>query len=110
VHSDEHRPVGPLAEVVDVDDIRVRQAGSGLGLDHEAVARRLVVDELGAQQLDSYDAGEALVASPVDLGRPALADLLYEPVAVRKATRALQYRSRAIGIVAHGGSVHDAGV
>ena len=69
-----------LAVVVDGDDVRVVQAGRGLGLALEALAQRVVGAELGGDRLDRHEAVQDRVVGLVDLAHRALTDLFKDLV------------------------------
>jgi hypothetical protein len=81
----------------------VVEAGGGAGFVQEALARGFVGGELGAKELDGYDAVEALVAGAIDDGGSALADFVEEDVATREEYAVVDQGSVAVGTVIHSG-------
>ena len=72
LHRDE-RPALEDAELVDRDDVRMREAAGGAGLALEALAHLLVVEAL-AQELDRDGAIERGIAGEIDVAHPAALD------------------------------------
>ena len=75
--------VGPavITRVEELDDVRVVELRSGLGLGTEAPQEGLVVRQGGVQHLDRDEAREADVVGEEDLSRRTGADGRFEPVA-----------------------------
>ena len=79
-----HREVGlplVLAEVVDGDDVPVRQLAGGASLAEEALAQLGVGLDRGADDLQRDLALEQRVVGLVDDAHPTLPDLLEDPIA-----------------------------
>ena len=72
LHGDE-RPAVEDAELVDRDDVGVRQAAGGAGFALEALAHLLVVEAL-AQELDRDGAIERGIAGEIHVAHPAALD------------------------------------
>ncbi len=70
-----------LAAVVDADHVRVLQAGGGRGLAAEALDELVVLGEAAVQHLERDLAAEVGVLGAVDVGHPARADPVDDPVA-----------------------------
>jgi hypothetical protein len=68
--------------IVDLDDVRVREAGGALGLALEALDELLVVGELLPQDLESYVPIEDLVVGQVHLGHPSATQGMTDAVTV----------------------------
>ena len=80
-----HDHVGPaafIAEVDDIDDVRVADAGRGARLALEALDGRFVLRDRGVQQLDGHEAAQALVGGLVDRAHPAVAEHAHQLVAI----------------------------
>jgi hypothetical protein len=81
LHHDVVRwPVGP--DVVDGDNVGVGDFGGGAGLLLETREKVGIGRVLPAEELDGDDPLEQGVLGPVDLGHPALANLVQQPVAL----------------------------
>ena len=74
------------AEIVDGEDIRMIEPGDRLGLSLEARDAFRVLSDRCRQHLDRHVPIEPLVARPVDLAHPTLADLLDDAVVAEGAT------------------------
>ena len=70
-----------LADVVDVDDVRVVDAVGGARLAQHPRAQVRLAAQIGADQLDRDDAIDEHVAGAVDDAHAAFADARLEPVA-----------------------------
>ena len=73
-HDEEDEPAR-LADAVDGDDVRVREAGGGARFAHEAFARLGGPRQVGGEHLDGHVAVELDVAGEVDDPHPAAAEL-----------------------------------
>ena len=71
----------PLAAVVDADDVLVLEAGGAGGLAAEALDELLVLGEAAVEHLQRDLAPELEVLGAVDVGHPAGAEALDDPVA-----------------------------
>ncbi len=72
-HRDVQDAVG-LARVVDRDDVRVVEAGGDLGLADEALPERVIIGELGTEDLQRDLAAQPDVLGQVDDRHPTAAD------------------------------------
>ena len=79
---DEVDQAAALVDVVDRDDVGVRQARGGLRLAGEALADFLLEGELGREHLDRDAALQPLVAGAIDHPHPASADLAFDRIRV----------------------------
>jgi hypothetical protein len=105
LHGDEHRAVGVLAKVVDIDNVRVIEARGGARFVEEALTGGFVACELGAKELDGDNSVEALVAGTVDDGGTAFAYLVHEEVASRQDAAIANEWGIAVGVIVHSESV-----
>jgi len=83
LHHDEVR-ARLLAPVVDGDDVRVVQVGSGLCLAAEPLDERRLARVLGEKSLERDQAIQRFVAREVHLGHAAVGELALDPISVRK--------------------------
>ena len=74
------------ADIVDVDDIRMREACCRLGLTLEFIDEFLVLLELFMQDLDGHRPIEKAILCLVDIGHAASADQLFEFIALIQDT------------------------
>ena len=75
LHEQEQLPVG-LAELVDADDVAMRQLGERARLAQEACLELGILAELPRQDLERHDAVQALLARAIDDAHTALPDEL----------------------------------
>ena len=80
LHHDERSPFG-LAGVVDLHDVRMREAGGEAGLTHEPLAERLLRGEVLRDDFHGDGPVELIVAREVDHGHAAVAEYPFEAVA-----------------------------
>ena len=73
LRDDVRLPVG-RADVVNAQDVGMRELARGLGLDLEAAEPLRIGGEAGGQGLDRHLAAEPRIASAIDLAHPAGAD------------------------------------
>ncbi len=81
LHRDEVG-VAELAAIEDADDVRVLEAGRGLGLAAEALDELLVLREAVVQHLDRDVAIEFVVVRQPDVGHASRAELVLDHVAL----------------------------
>mgnify|MGYP000647625423 CR=1 FL=1 len=74
------------ADIVDVDDIRMREACCRLGLTLEFIDEFLVLLEFLMQDLDGHRPVEQAIPCLVDIGHAASADQLFEFIALIQDT------------------------
>ena len=94
LHGDEHAP-GVLADLVDLADVGMVDAGGGAGLAPQALPRGLI-RRRGRQGLEGDRPGEALVTGGVDHAHAAFANLALDHV-VADARRHRPAGGRAAG-------------
>ena len=89
-HDEVELPVFGLAEVDDLDDVRVAQVRREARLELEAADGGDVGDEVAGKELDGEGAAERHVLGEADGAHPAFADALEDPVAAREHLAALE--------------------
>ncbi len=101
----EEGPAVVLADLVDLDDVRVLEAGDGLGLGAETCQLRLAGVAAGQDHLEGDDAAQLDVPRLVDDTHATLAELAEDLVAghlASRATAALETGRRQGGKGIHG--------
>ena len=82
LHHEVGGAVGQVAEVRDVDDVRVADARRGLRFLQEAVEDLAILCQIGAEDLHGDLLVDHLVAREIDEAHPAFAEQLLDLVAV----------------------------
>ena len=93
LHDDEGRAV-VLADVIDVDDVRVGEGGGGARLAFEAGAEAGIGGELRPRRLDRHVTAEEEVVTEVDDRHPALAEATADAIATFDQCLRLDHHAR----------------